>query len=289
MAIVFAHLRSFHAVAETLGFTAAAKALRISQPTVTTQVKELEDRYQVELLLRHGRKVALSDTGAALHAISRRLMSLYEEAEELLQTSGRLEGGQLRLAAVGPFHATEMLTRFLNRYPEVDVSVSLGNSHATLTRLLTLEADVAILATTIADPRIHSRRFSTHEVVAFVNTEHPWHERQEVSLTELVAESMILREKGSTTRSAFEAAAATAGLRPKLRLEIGSREGVWKAVEQGLGVGVVADFEFVAHPRLRCLRIADAAIRTEYHLACLAERQASPRIRAFMEMNAPAV
>jgi DNA-binding transcriptional LysR family regulator len=66
-------------------------------------------------------------------------------------------------------------------------------------------------------------------------------------------------------------------------LEIGSREGVWKAVEQGLGIGVVADFEFVPHPEMRTIRIADYAITTEYWLACLAERRRSRSIAAFLE------
>lgn len=71
MAIVFTHLRSFHAVAENRGFTAAAHALNISQPTVTTQVRELEDRYGVELFIRTGRRVELTETGTALLDISR--------------------------------------------------------------------------------------------------------------------------------------------------------------------------------------------------------------------------
>ena len=103
MPIAFAHLRSFHAVAEHRGFTAGASALHISQPTVTTQVKELEERYGVELLVRRGRRVELTETGAALFDISRRIMSLHGEAEELLLSSGRLTMGQLRVAAVGPF------------------------------------------------------------------------------------------------------------------------------------------------------------------------------------------
>ena len=93
MPIVFSQLRSFHAVAENGGFTAAANALRISQPTVTTQVKELEERYGVELLLRLGRRVELTDTGAALFDISKRIMKLNEEADELLMSSGRLTTG----------------------------------------------------------------------------------------------------------------------------------------------------------------------------------------------------
>ena len=284
MPIVFTHLRSFHAVAEQRGFTAAAGALHISQPTVTTQVKDLEERYGVELLIRRGRRVELTETGAALFDISRRIMSLSEEAEELLLSSGKLTTGQLRLAAVGPFHATEMVARFLAKYPSIKVSMLLGNSDQTLQRILDLESDVAILAHVVDDPRVYSVAFSIHDVVVFVNTDHPWHGRESVAIAELANQPLILRETGSTTRRAFERAAEQAGVVVKPLLEIGSREGVWKAVEMGLGIGVVADFEFVAHPRLATIRIADAKVQTEYRLACLMERRHSPKIEAFMHL-----
>lgn len=257
--------------------------MHISQPTVTTQVKELEERYGVELLVRRGRRVELSETGAALFDISRRIMSLHEEAEELLLSSGRLTTGQLRLAAVGPFHATEMVARFLAKYPAIKVSMLLGNSDQTLQRILELESDVAILAHVVDDPRVYSVPFSTHDVVVFVNTDHPWHGRENVAIGELADQPLILRETGSTTRRAFERAAERANVVIKPLLEIGSREGVWKAVEMGLGIGVVADFEFVAHPRLRTIRIGDATVQTEYRLACLMERRHSPKIEAFMQ------
>lgn len=270
-------------MAEHRGFTAAAQALHISQPTVTTQVKELEERYGVELLVRRGRRVELTETGAALFDISRRIMKLHEEADELLLSSGRLTTGQLRVAAVGPFHATEMVARFLATYPSIKVSMLLGNSDQTLQRVLELEADVAILAHIVDDPRVLSVPFSTHEVVVFVNADHPWNGRDSVGIAELADQPLILRETGSTTRRALERAAATAGIEIRPFLEIGSREGIWKAVERGLGIGVVADFEFVAHPRLTTIAIADAEVRTEYRLACLREREHSPKIEAFMQ------
>jgi aminoethylphosphonate catabolism LysR family transcriptional regulator len=270
-------------VAEHRGFTAGANALHISQPTVTTQVKELEERYGVELLVRRGRRVELTETGAALFDISRRIMSLHGEAEELLLSSGRLTTGKLRVAAVGPFHATEMVANFLAKYPSIKISMLLGNSDQTLQRILELEADVAILAHVVDDPRVYSVPFSTHEVVVFMNVDHEWHGRENVSIAELANQPLILRETGSTTRRAFELAAEKADVPIKPLLEIGSREGVWKAVERGLGIGVVADFEFVAHPRLETIRIADATVRTEYRLACLLERRHSPKIEAFMQ------
>lgn len=283
MAIVFTHLRSFHAVAEHRGFTTAANALNISQPTVTTQVKELEERYEVELLIRRGRRVELTETGAALFDISRRIMKLNEEADELLLSSGRLATGQLRLAAVGPFHAADMVALFVAAYPAIKVTMLLGNSGKTLQRILDLETDVAILAHAIDDPRVHTIPFSTHEVVVFVNTDHPWAKRKHVSIAELADQPLILRESGSTTRRALEQAADAAGVKIQPYLEIGSREGIWKSVERGLGIGVVADFEFVAHPRLTTVSISDASVFTEYRLACLRERRNSPKIRAFME------
>lgn len=283
MAIVFTHLRSFHAVAEQRGFTAAADALHISQPTVTTQVKELEERYGVELFVRRGRRVEPTETGAALFDISRRIMSLHEEAEELLLSSGRLTTGHLRVAAVGPFHATEMVARFLARYPSIKVSMLLGNSDQTQQRILELESDVAILAHVVDDPRIYSVAFSTHEVVVFVNEDHPWFGRTSIKIAELAEQPLILRETGSTTRRALERATAKAKVPITTLLEIGSREGVWKAVEQGLGIGVVADFEFVPHPRLGTIHIEDAVVSTEYRLACLLERRDSPKIEAFMQ------
>lgn len=282
MAVVFTHLRSFHAVAEHRGFTSAAKALNVSQPTVTTQVKELEERYGVELFLRQGRRVELTDAGRTLFDISSRIMKLHEDADELLTSSGQLTSGHLRIAAVGPFHATEMVARFLALYPAIQITMLLGNSHQSLNRLLELESDVAIVAHAVEDPRIYSVPFSTHEVVVFVNEDHAWYGRETIEIIELEGQHLILRETGSTTRRALEEIADKKGVLIKPFLEIGSREGVWKAVERGLGIGVVADFEFVAHPRLSTIRIKDVAITTEYRVACLADRQYSRKIKAFL-------
>lgn len=283
MAIVFTHLRAFQAVATHRGFSAAARALRVSQPTLTTQVRELEERYGVELFLRQGRQIELTEAGRSLLSISARLFKLHEEAEELLLNFGELKTGALKIAAVSPFHATDMIARFIERYPSFKVNMLLGNSDRTLKRILELEADIAILAHTIDDPRIKTMTFSTQEIVAFVNDDHAWWQRDEIELAELAGEPLILREEGSTTRYALERAAEAANVALTPFMEIGSREGVWKAVERGLGIGVVADFEFVPHPHMKTLRISGGMIRTEYRLAFLEDRKTVRSIKAFVE------
>jgi LysR family transcriptional regulator, low CO2-responsive transcriptional regulator len=177
-----------------------------------------------------------------------------------------------------------MIAAFKRAFPAISISVLLGNSEQTLANLIDLKADVAILAHAVDDPRVHTIIYRTHDVVVFVNRSHPWFGRDSVRLEELAGQPFILREQGSTTRLAFEKALSGAGITIEPVLEIGSREGVWKAVEQDLGISVVADFEFVPHPNLRTLEIEDHSIRTEYRIACLRERRNSPKIRAFLQV-----
>lgn len=282
--MLYTQLRSFHAVADYGGFSAAARALRIGQPTVTTQVRELEELYGIELFLRSGRRVCLTGAGQALFEQTRRLFNLEKEIRDLLEAHGELEAGDFRLAAVGPFHATEMVSAFHRLYPSVKLAVLLGNSRQTLQRLLELEADVAILAHFENDPRVEQKPYSRHEVVVFVHRDHPWFTRKTIRFRDLAGEKFVLREQGSTTRLAFEQALEGAAMNIDVVMEIGSREAVWKAVECGIGIGVVADFEFVAHPNLRVVHFRDAKIETQYHIAYLKDRRQSPPIKAFLHV-----
>lgn len=277
------HLRAFHAVARYGGFTAAAAQLHVSQPTLSAQVRLLEDHYGVELFHRAGRQTSLSSAGRELFAVTTLLTKYEAEAEDLLGALGGLEAGSLRLAAVGPFHAIDMIVAFRARHPGVKVEVQFGNSQQSFERLLLHDADIAIIADVPTDPRIVALPYSTHDVVVFVNSDHPFYARDSLSIRDLAGRQVVHRERGSTTRTAVEAALREHGLAVETVLELGSREGVWKAVNQGLGLGFVADFEFVAQPNLRAIPFSDVRVRTSYHIAVHVDRTGSRLIRAFCD------
>ncbi|MAA56788.1 MAG: LysR family transcriptional regulator [Rhodobacteraceae bacterium] len=282
--MLYTSLRSFHAVALHGGFSAAARAMNISQPTLTTQVKALETRYDVELFSRIGRDVHLTPAGRELFRTTMRLTQNEAEAEDLLGSFKGLQTGVLRIAAVGPFHATDIIVAFKASYPKIDIIVEFGNSSRSFDRLLSYEADVGLIAEVHPDKRVLTLPYSTHEVVVFANAQHPFFERDSISIKDLQKQRVVQREIGSTTRTAMEKALKDNDVEIDLVLEIGSREGIWKAVEQGLGIGFVADFEFVPHPNLRAIPIKDALISTQYFLAFLRERENSRLIRAFCEV-----
>jgi aminoethylphosphonate catabolism LysR family transcriptional regulator len=277
-------LRSFHAVATAGGFTGAARLLHVSQPTVTTQVRFLEETYGVELFHRRGRSVQLTPLGEQLFETARRIFSLENDAVGLLRDSGRLRSGHLRVSAVGPYHVTEMLARFNQRYPSIRVSVRVGNSEEALRAVRDYEADVAVLAQFKQDDAIHSVPYSRHPVVLVVHRTHRLARRKSVPLRELAGERMILREPGSTTRKALEEALLAQRIKPRIVLEIGSREAIREAVAKGLGISAVSEAEYVEHPDLRPLRIADAEVYTYAHVLCLQERRRARVVKAFMDI-----
>ena len=279
-------LRSFHAVAQAGGFTGGARLLHISQPTVTTQVRFLEETYGIELFYRRGRTVRLTPFGEQLFELAKRIFALENETVHLLEDSGELKSGHLRVGAVGPFHVTEMLARFNRRYPGMQVSVRVGNSEAVLGSLVDYSTDVAVLAQFNEDRRFHWVPFSRHPVVVFVHRDHRFARRASIRIAELEGEPMILREEGSTTRKAFDDAVKRAGVAPRVVMEIGSREAIREAVINGVGIAVVSEIEFIPDPALHAVSVSDAERFTHATVVCLEERRGARLVRAFLDIVA---
>ncbi|HUP30721.1 MAG TPA: LysR substrate-binding domain-containing protein [Usitatibacter sp.] len=277
-------LRSFHAVARAGGFTGGAKLLHISQPTVTTQVRFLEETYGCELFYRRGHKVSLTPLGEQLYELAQKIFTLESETVHLLEDSGELRSGHLRVGAVGPFHVTEMLARFNQRFPGLQVSVRVGNSEAVLESLVDYQTDVAVLAQLNQDPRFHSVPYSRHPIVVFVPRAHRFARRKSIRIQELEGERMILRELGSTTRKALDDALKKAGVTPRMVMEIGSREAIREAVIMGVGIGAVSEIEYIPDPEIRMVRVSNAQMHTHAHVVCLEERRGARLVKAFLEI-----
>ena len=282
--MLYTQLRSFHAVAREGSATVAARVLGISQPTITTQIKELEKIYGVELFQRRGRGLELTGLGEELLIKTQQFFSAEEEVSNLLAAAGKLSHGHLRIGAVGPFHVMRMLTAFQNCHPAIQVSVDLGNSRQVMQRLREFRTDVAVLSQINRDPDLLTVPYSQQRLIVFVGKSHPWGKRKKILLKELDGQSMVMREQGSMTRRAFETALDKAGVKPNIVLEIGSREAVWEAVAEGLGIGMVSEASVVPDKRITTLTISDSDIFTYTHVVCLKERGKARLVKAFIDV-----
>lgn len=279
----FNQLRSFYAVAQEMSFTKAAKLLHVGQPTLTVQVRALEERYGVELFLRSSRGLQLSTTGEALFAIAKQIFLHEEQAVELLRSVNGEVAGQLRVGTVGPSFVMKLVAQFRQAFPLVQVRLDSDHSHGVMRKILDAVTDVAVTGHPGDDPRLHSVRLGSHEVQIFVNRAHPWAQFESVKLRQLDGQPMIMREAGSMTRDAIEATMAEHGVRPLVVMDV-PREAVREAVREGLGIGIVSEAEAREHPDLHMLRIADFPSYTQSHVICLRARQFSRPIAAFLDL-----
>ena len=115
-------LKAFYMVARLGSITLAAKKLGLSQPTVTTQIRNLEAQYAVELFYRGGRRLVLSEEGVRLLPMVKALLQQEADIEFELRNSGQAQGS-LRIAATAPYYILDLVKIFRERLPQVDVTV----------------------------------------------------------------------------------------------------------------------------------------------------------------------
>ena len=277
-----ARYRAFISVAQQGSLSAAARSLGVSQPTVSSQIATLERQSQIELFHRQGYRMTLTSAGHKLMALAQKLLALESETEFFLRDSGQLNQGELKIGAVGPFHVIEMVASYRARHPQLQLSIRMGNSQQVLQDLENYTTDVSVLAGFYDRPELLALEYARHAIILFAHVDHPLARREQIEIHELRGQPLLLREQGSTTRSALEKVLQEAGIEPRTSLEIGSREAIREAVARGLGVGTVSEAEFIADPRFKPIRIAGDPARTTTYVYCMKERSESLLVRSFL-------
>jgi aminoethylphosphonate catabolism LysR family transcriptional regulator len=279
-----AELRAFDAAARLGTMSAAARSLGLTQPTVSAHVAALERRYGVELFFRTGRHVRLTAFGEALREVTHRAFRAEEEALILLQRARSRYCGRLHLCAVGPYNVLPLLHAYRQRWPAVELAVSISDSRQIVQRVLDYRGDVGLPLHAVDDPRLLCRPLRRQRLVVIAPVDHALAGRGSLRRADLDGQSFVMREAGSATRQAFERSLDEAGVRIHVALEIGSRESVREAVAQGFGLGVVARSAHVPDARLAVLPIEDGAPCTHPHVVCLRERAETRLIAGFLDV-----
>ncbi len=279
-----AQARAFLAVAVEGGFTAAARSLNLSQPTITNQVKLIESRYKVELFQRSSRGVRLTEAGTRLLSIVRRMFGNFEEAVTFLEGVHGLREGHLRVGSYEPFEISRVVARYVERYPGVQVTAMLANSSELANRLLNYDVDVAVLSASERSDQLQAIPFRKPKLIAVAPRNATWSERVGLQVSEIAGHTLVMREPGSAARKAFEQLLLEAGISRVKFIVFDSREGVLSAVAAGIGVSAVFDEGLLPEDRVVKLPIRGCNIRSDVRLMCVKERRNNAPIRAFLEI-----
>ncbi len=286
--ITLHQLRTFKAVADHLSFSTAAQVMRISQPSVSYQVKELETAVGLPLLDRLGKRVQLTEAGQLLYGYARRTLNLLDEAAVALEDMRGIRRGSLKVGAsttVGIYVIPAALGAFKKLHPDLQISLEIGNRGTVQERVLRNELDLAVVGPPLKDPDLEAVKFMSDELVVVAPAGHPLARRDGLALRDLKDEPFVMRESGSGTRWAVEKAAHRAGFSLRAEMELGSNGAIKHAVESGLGLAVLSRYAIgleSASGGLVVLDVAGFPLRRDWHIVHLRRRKLPNAVSEFI-------
>jgi DNA-binding transcriptional LysR family regulator len=239
-------LRIFVAVAEREHVTRGARDLNLTQSATSAAIATLEARYATKLFDRVGRRIALTEAGRLFLVEAKAVLARAAAAETVLADLAGLKRGSLSLAAsqtVANYWLPRIIQRYQSRHPGIAVALAIGNTEQVSARVYEGTADLGFIEGAIDYPTLSMDPVAEDELVLVVAPDHPWASQRPDPARDFKSARWILRERGSGTRSIFEAALPDLGVRPQdldVALELPSNESVRAAVEAGAGVTVIS-------------------------------------------------
>jgi len=238
-------LRIFVAVAERQHVTRAPEALNLTQSAVSSAVTTLEGRHGVALFDRVGRNIVLNEAGATFLIEAKAILARVEAAQDALDDLGGLKRGRLSIHAsqtIAGWWLPARLTRFHQAHPGIRIEVSIGNTREVADAVLEGRAELGLVEGELDEPALSRSVLDHDELVLVVAADHPA-AQDGAGPPDLKQMTWVLREPGSGTRSAFEAALNQRGLAIDaldVDMTLPGNEAVAAAVEAGAGATVVS-------------------------------------------------
>jgi DNA-binding transcriptional LysR family regulator len=236
-------LQVFEAMVRLGSFTRAAEELFLTQPTVSMQIRKLSDAMGLPLFEHVGRNVEPTEAGMELYEACRKMFEILANLEMKVADLKGMKRGRLRLAVVttAKYLAPEMLGEFSQLYPGIDLALKVTNRIRIIDRMHANEDDLYIMGQAPEDDfEIVAYRVAPNPLVMLAPRNHPLAGKKNIPLSEIAKEPFIIREPGSGIRDATLRLFNAQGLRPQIRMELGSNEAIKHAIVAGLGLSVLS-------------------------------------------------
>jgi len=280
-------LTIFMAVAEHRSITRAAKALHMTQPAVSIQMKQLQEAVDIPLINIVGKRLYLTEAGEEFHHFCRRLTEGREHFEATVsQLKGGLKGKlTVSAASTAKYFLPYLLGEFQKRFPGIEISLKVTNRNEVLSHLQENQYSIAILTQVPDDNTIESIPFLENPLLMAVHPEHRLAGNKISSLKALKNEPFIFRERGSGTRMVMELLFKKAGINPKITMELGTNEAVKQAIMAGIGISMISELSLVTERKLNkidLLKIPGFPVITHWHILYKKEKLISPVTKNFI-------
>ena len=232
-------LKYLVALAEHKHFGRAAAASFVSQPTLSTQIRKLEDELGLPLVERAPRKVMLTPAGVEAAARARTIVAEVEQMKEAARRSRDPEAGTVRLGifpTLGPYLLPHVIPNIRERFPQLELLLVEEKSDELLTRLREGKLDAALLALPLDDDQLHAEFLFEEPFLLAVSQQHPLARRQHLDVQELSSQKLLLLEDGHCLRDQALAVCRLFGANEKSEFRATSLETLRQMVAADVGI-----------------------------------------------------
>jgi len=239
-------LQAFLHAAENLNFSEAARHLHLAQPTISHHIKTLETELGVELFIRSGPNLRLTEEGRLLLPWARRLVRQAIQMRQMMDSLQQEIAGHLRIACsttTGKYILPQFAARFHARHPYVRVSVLNCLPDQVVSCLVEEAANLGVVSYEACEGELECQEFFLDPIVLIAPVGHRWSARQCIEPAELLEAPFIVRESTAGTRRVMLAQLGKHGISlddMNVILEVGNAEAIVKTVETGHGVSFVS-------------------------------------------------
>ncbi|MDF1536976.1 MAG: selenium metabolism-associated LysR family transcriptional regulator [bacterium] len=294
MAFDLRQIKAFEAVAKHGGFSKASREVGLTQPTLSTHIRNLEETLGVRLFDRTGRSVSLTPAGKLLSGYAGRIVDLMEKTVQAIEGfTGQIRGNlHIDSSTVpGEYLLPRWLAGFHRRYPEVQVTLTISDSTQVLDRVARGEVPVGVTGSPADHSSLDSRLLCDDDIILAVSPELAESAGigSRVDIGELAGVPLIRRETGSGTQRAVENALSLSGIRVdglNWAANLGSTRAVVEGAIAGLGgaflSALTVDRE-IAEGNLRAVEVNSLVVNRGFYLVTNSRRTLSPIAARFME------
>lgn len=286
------HLTIFKKIVETRGFSSAAREINLTQPTVSSHMKELENHFNCQLVDRIGKATVPTKAGELLYAYTNQLLSLYEETETAMaEFLGNIRG---RLAIGGStipagYILPKLIGSFLEQYKNVQISLNSGDTEQIILDILEYRLELGVVGAQTDRKRISQAKLVHDDMRLVVPANHKWAKKTHIELDQLFDEPFIMRESGSGTLKSLQNSLSKLGKTPRALngvAEFGSTASVIQGIKNGVGVSIlspIAVADELSSGTLKALTVKGLDLSRYFYLTTHRNRTPSPLCDAFIK------
>ena len=285
-------LRIFCKVIEHKSFSRAARAIHLSQPTISSHIQALEQHFNCRLIDRLAKEALPTSAGEILFRYGLRLMALRDETEAAMAAHQGTVCGHLLVGGStipGTYILPSVIGRFTRQHPQIRVSLQIADSRQIIDRVLGGELEIGIVGAKTHDRSAAQEPLLEDEMRLIVPAGHSWAARRQVTIEELAGEPFVVREQGSGTLAAIQAGLHRAGSRLRqlnIVAEMGNTAAIIQGIKSGAGISIlspIAVAEELSQGTLKALSVEGLSLKRFFFLTRHRRRSASPLGQTFTQ------